>query len=169
MPVPEPLPHPQHLFHMLDTGRLSREDFRAAMALHAKEVIAEMEEDHSNPVVAYFERVLNRRAVHKLTRKHGETLIREVLLALAEVPDFPPARWLWNAAHPHVPLHCFFRSRKEPLFRIHEMEALPQVVNLEIEHGSTQDNTLVHELFKLRRDRRGRLLMEVRRQKPPQS
>lgn len=160
MPLTDPIPPPLQLFRMLDAGRLSPEDFRAAMQTHARELIQEMEEDHRHPFAAALERLLNRRIVWKLTRQHGEALLREILLALAEVPDFPPGRWLWNAAHPHVPLHCFFRSRRSPVFRITRIEALPQVVNLTLEHG--RGDALVTEDFKLRRDRRGQLLLVSR-------
>jgi hypothetical protein len=139
------------------------EEFREAMAGHARELIAEMEEDHANPVVAFIEQMLCRRAASKLEKHHGEALVREVLLALADIPDFPPGRWLWNASHPHLPLHAFFRMRREPVFRIVELDAMPQVVALVVEHGSAEEAGLVREEFRLRRDRRGRLGLERRR------
>ena len=47
---------------MLDTGRMSLEEFREAMKDHALEIIEEMEEDHLNPVAAFLEQMLSRRA-----------------------------------------------------------------------------------------------------------
>lgn len=148
---------------MLDTGRMSLEEFREAMKDHALEIIEEMEEDHLNPVAAFLEQMLSRRAAAKLLKKHQEPLIREVLQALSEISDFNPARWLWNAAHPHIPLHAFFRSKREPVFRVVEMQALPQVVTIMVEYGVMAPISLIREEFILRRDRRGQLGLERRK------
>lgn len=156
-------PNPRLLIQQLDSGRISREEFRKSMAEHAREIIAEMEEDHANPALAFLEQMLSRRIASRLLRKHDEPVIREVLTALAEVEDFPPGRWLWNAVHPHIPLHAFFRSRREPVFRITMLEALPQVVNVSVEYGSADKSQVAREEFRLRRDRRGRLGLEHRR------
>jgi hypothetical protein len=132
------------------------------MAECAQELIAEMEDDHLNPAEALLEQVLSRRAASKLSRKHDETIIREVLQALSELEDFPPARWLWNAAHPHIPLHAFFRSRRRPIFRVTHLEAMPQLVIVAVEYGVTGTDEVLAEDIRLRRDRRGRLGLERR-------
>lgn len=141
---------------------MSREQFREAMKANAEEIIAEMEEDHLDPVTAFLEQMLCRRAASKLLKKHEEPLIREVLQALSEVDDFPPARWLWNAAHPHIPLHAFFRSKREPVFRIVSLEAMPQIVSVSVEYGAAVSGIVLCEQFRLRRDRRGQLGLERR-------
>ena len=128
----------------------------------AVEIIEEMEEDHLNPVAAFMEQVLSRRAASKLLRQHAETAIREALQALSEVEDFSPARWLWNAAHPHIPLHAFFRSQRKPVFRVVVLEALPQLVSVTVEYGTPGMDGLVREQIRFRRDRRGRLGLERR-------
>ncbi|MDZ4288587.1 MAG: hypothetical protein U0984_11545 [Prosthecobacter sp.] len=156
-------PNPRQLFHLLDSGRMSLAEFREAMAVHARELIVEMEEDSANPLVAFLEQMLCRRAASKLERKHGEVLVREVLLALSEIPDFPPGRWLWNAAHPHLPLHAFFRVKREPVFRIVLFDAMPQVITLTVEHGRASGGDTLREEIRLRRDRRGQLGLERRR------
>ncbi|SKB03693.1 hypothetical protein SAMN02745166_03877 [Prosthecobacter debontii] len=149
---------------MLDSGRLTQEQFREAMAQHAREVIVEMEEDHLNPAMAFIEQMMSRRAASKLLKKHDETLIREVLLALSDLSDFPPGRWLWNAGHPHIPLHAFFRSHKEPVFRIASLEAAPQTVAVIVEYGISGMPKVLHkEEIRLRRDRRNQLGLERRR------
>ncbi|MBL9131373.1 MAG: hypothetical protein JNG86_09250, partial [Verrucomicrobiaceae bacterium] len=107
---PEPVPTPLQLFRLWDAGRITREDFQRQMAVHARELIEEMEHAHANPLIARFYQLLNRREAATWARKHGEALVREILCALAEEHHFPPARWLWNAAHPHIPLDCFFRT-----------------------------------------------------------
>lgn len=163
VPSDDPPLHPLQIFRLFDSGRMSREDFQQAMACLAREVIEEMEEDHLNPIQAYYEQMLNRRTAFRLSRKHGEPLVREVLLALAEVPDFKPARWLWNAAHRHVPLHCFFRCRREPVFRITHLDAMPQLVHATVEHGGAEKEQSIREVFTFRRDRQSRLYYEVRR------
>ncbi|HRJ08199.1 MAG TPA: hypothetical protein PK490_17690 [Prosthecobacter sp.] len=155
--------NPRVLMQQLDSGRISHEEFRQAMSEHAREIIVEMEEDRANPAVAFLEQMLSRRAASRLLKKNEESVIREVLAALAEVEDFPPGRWLWNAAHPHIPLHAFFRTRREPVFRITQMEAMPQVVSVTLEHGPADKSLVAREEFRMRRDRRGRLGVEHRR------
>lgn len=142
---------------------MSLPEFREAMRQHAQEIIEEMEEDHLNPVAAFVEQMQCRRMASRLLRQHEEALVREVLQALSEVEGFPPARWLWNAAHPHMPLHAFFRHKREPVFRITALEAMPQVVSLTVEHGLAEKNAAQREEMRFRRDRRGRLGLEYRR------
>ncbi len=93
-------------------------------------------------------------------------MIPEVLQALSEIDDFHPARWLWNAGHPHIPLHAFFRSKREPVFRVVTLEALPQVVTVTVEYGAPISTSLIREEFRLRRDRRGQLGLERRQAVP---
>lgn len=162
MPPSEPVPTPQQLFRWLDSGAISREEFRKAMAVHTGELIEEMEEAYANPLVAKFNELLNRREAWKWARKHGEALIREILCALMDEERFLPAKWLWNAAHPHVPLHCFFRTRALPMMRFVEMTVQPQAVTLIIEHGGREDAPPVREQFFLRRNRSTQLFVERR-------
>jgi hypothetical protein len=157
---------PRQLFQMLDSGRITREEFRSRMAECAGEIIDEMKEDHLNPVAAFMEQMLSRRAASKLLRRHEEALIREVLQALSEVEDFAPARWLWNAAHPHMPLHAFFRSKREPVFRVVMIDAMPQLIAVTVEYGTPGMDGLIRENLRLRRDRRGRLGLERRQLVP---
>lgn len=112
-----PLPLPPELFARFERGEIDRDELHRLMATHAREIIEEMEEDYRNPVAAWWETVMARRAMHRLIRTHGSTLIREVLIALSSL-DFPAARYLWNAAHPDVPLACFLRMKKTPVFRL---------------------------------------------------
>jgi hypothetical protein len=161
--VSEIPPSPRQLFHLLDMGRITPEQFREFMAYHAREVIEEMEEDHLNPAMALVEQMLCRRAAAKLVKQHEEGLIREVLLALSDLGDFPPGRWLWNAGHPHMPLHAFFRIKREPVFRILSLDAAPQVVTVQVEYGAPGYTQPKKEEIHLRRDRRGQLGLERRR------
>lgn len=153
---------PRQLFQMLDSGRITREEFRLRMGECAEEIITEMEEDRLNPVAALVEQMLSRRVASKLLKNHEEALIREMLQALSEVEDFSPARWLWNAAHPHIPLHAFFRSKRLPVFRVVAMEAMPQVITVTVEYGTPGMDGVVREQIRLVRDRRGRLGLERR-------
>ena len=87
-PVP---PNPNQLFRQFEAGQISREELHAAIRLHAEALIAEMEEDHQNPLAAAFEEVKRRYAEAKLTRRHNEEEVREIFAAISELPDFPPA------------------------------------------------------------------------------
>lgn len=133
------------------------------MAVHAREMIVEMEEDHLNPALAFIEQMQCRRAVSKLLKLHEESLLREILLALSDLADFPPGRWLWNAGHPHVPLHAFFRSQRKPVFKIVGLEAMPQIVTVVVEYGVAGGDEVKKEEFRLRRDRTRQLGLERRR------
>ena len=158
----DPVPTPQQLFRWLDSGRITREEFRTAMAVHTNEIIQEMEQAHANPLVAKFNELMNRREAWKWSRKHGELLMREILCALMDEERFDPARWLWNAAHPHIPLHCFFRTRGTPVLRFLEMKVQPQNVTILIEHGGSETLAPTREQFLLRRNRQRTLLVERR-------
>jgi hypothetical protein len=79
-------------------------------------------------------------------------LLREVFIALADVPDFPPARYLWNAAHPDVPLHCFLRIRREPVLRILNMETKAGEFRVLVEYGEAAKGKGTRRSFHLKRD-----------------
>ena len=164
-PAPDPnsVPTPRELFRRWEAGLMTREAFQAAMAVHARELIDEMVEAKLNPVQACIEEVSNRAAAFKLTVRHGEKLIRELLVALSLEHDFLPARFLWNANHHHIPLHCFFRSRREPVFRIIRMSSTPLWLTAEVEYGRAEKPLATREEFLYRRNRRGELQLERRR------
>jgi hypothetical protein len=145
------IPNPNQIFESLAKGEIEREEMQAMMAIHARELIAEMEEDHQNPAAALLEQLLARRASSKLARKHGGRVVREVLHALSEVADFPPSKYLWNALHPDVPLHCFLRMRRVPIFRIVSMEKKGESVFVETQHGSAEKGESVHRKFTMKR------------------
>lgn len=145
------IPTPHEIFVRFERGEIEREEVHALMALNARELIAEMEEDRLNPAAALLELLLSRRAAARWVRSHGGRLVREILQALAEVEDFPPGRLLWNASHPDVPLHCFFRIRREPVFHIAALERAGDAFLLEVCHGAAGKGKASHRRFTLRR------------------
>lgn len=147
---------------MFERGEIERDELHALMAAHARDLIAEMEEDHRNPGAAWIEGLLARQAAGRLALRHGGRLLREVLAALSEAPDFPPARYLWNADHPDVPLHCFLRMRREPVFRILQLNRREDVIEVKVEHGESRRGRGTRETFILRRDAQWRLRIEPR-------
>jgi hypothetical protein len=154
------IPTPHQIFVKFERGEIDRDEVHSLMALHARELIGEMEEDHRNPVVAMIETLMARRAASRLVRRHGGRLVREILIALAEVPDFPPVRGLWNAAHPDVPLYCFFRIRREPVFRILSVETEGRATVVVVEHGSAAKGAAERRRFVLHRDAGWRLTVD---------
>ncbi len=154
------IPTPNQIFASFERGEIDRDEVHSLMALHARELIGEMEEDHRNPALAWIETLLARRAASRLVRRHGGRLVREVLAALAEVPDFPPARHLWNAGHPDVPLFCFLRIRREPIFRILSIEMKARATVVEVDHGSAAKGAATRRQFTLRRDAGWRLTVD---------
>lgn len=155
------IPTPREIFTKFDRGEIDRNEMHALMALHARELIQEMDEDYQNPATAWIESLLARRAASRLVRLHGSRLLREVLGALADVPEFPPARYLWNAAHPDVPLHCFLRIRREPVFRILSLQVLSGVVHALIEHGDAARGRGTRRTFVLKRDLQWKLKADL--------
>lgn len=146
------IPTPKQLFAQFERGEIEREELQALMAVHARELIGEMEEDYQNPAAAWIERLMARRAAGRLVRRHGSRLLREVLMALAEVEGFPPARHLWNASHPDLPLHCFLRMRREPVFRIARIEHRSEEIEVTTEHGDAGRGRATRTMFLLKRD-----------------
>ena len=151
------IPSPSELFARFERGEIERDELHALMAVHARELIVEMEEDWLNPAAAWIENLRARQAAARLVRKHGARLLREVLVALSELPDFAPSRRLWNASHPDVPLYCFLRIRREPVFRIVGFTRDDERIEIEIEHGSAKRGLATRSRFTLRRDERWRL------------
>lgn len=156
-------PTPRRLFRMLDNGEITPQDFREAMAFHARALIEEMEEVHQNPILAWLETLKNRRAASRLAKEHGEWRVREILTALSDVPDFPLANWLWDADQPTVPLYCFFRSRREPVFRILGISSAPFKLTATVEHGRAKRSESTREKFVFNRDQFGRLTLNERK------
>ncbi len=156
-------PNPNQLFRMFDAGQISREELHAAMRVHAEALITEMEEDYQNPLAAAFEEMKRRYAETKLTRRHNEEELREVFTALSELPDFPPALHLWNAAHRHVPLRCFFRPSREPVFRVLKLEAGSYRVRVVVEYGAAAKRAATREEIDLVRSINGVLELGERR------
>ncbi len=146
------IPTPSQIFASFERGEIDRDEVHALMALHARELIEEMEEDHQNPAAALIELLLARRAAGRLVRAHGGRMLRDVLVAISEAPDFPPARYLWNAGHPDMPLHCFLRMRREPVFRITTMKPRGQEIDVVVEHGAAGRGKATKRTFLLKRD-----------------
>jgi hypothetical protein len=151
------LPTPSEIFARFERGEIERDEVHALMALHARELITEMEEDYQHPAAALIENLRARRLAARLVRRHGGRLLREVLIALSEVPDFPPARRLWNAPHPDVPLYCFLRIAREPVFRILSILSSGTDLEVTVEHGAAGRGKATPRLFMLRRDADWRL------------
>lgn len=143
-------PTPPQLFDDFEAGRITRAQLHAGMAFHARTLVEEIIETSENPVAAWWDTMLARRAAKRLTARHGEWRIRHLLHALSEVEDFEPSHLLWNALHPDVPLFCFFRMRREPVFRLTKIERGPGVLRLRVEHGAAgtraeqQDFLMLH-------------------------
>lgn len=135
---------------------------QGAMAWHARQILEDVARARLEPAGSLLERTLSRRAAARLAARHGEAELREVFVALAELPDFPPAHLLWNAEHRDVPLHCFLRMRTEPVFRVLRFEPERMVVVIEVEYGSSRRKLATREEFRLRRNRHAQMVVEER-------
>ncbi|NNE94070.1 MAG: hypothetical protein HKN23_20675 [Verrucomicrobiales bacterium] len=159
-----PLPTPPELFRQWERGDLSREELQAAMAVHQRGLIDEMVEARSNPLKAYFEQLRNRAAARKWSRKIGRSKLREILIALGELEKFPPAQILWNAGHTEMPMHCYFRTKIEPVFRITQIEMESMKATVCVAYGRAAKEKITREEIVLRRD--CRLKLELLDRKP---
>ena len=133
------------------------------MLIHQQRLLVEIAEARENPVQAFLDQKLSQFAAARLERRHGERLIRQILCALADLEHFPPADLLWNAGHRDVPLHCFFRLRREPVFRIIKIEMQPLTVRVVLERGAASKRHTTREEYVLHRDRFGNLIAGGRR------
>lgn len=149
-----PYPTPPQLFRSFERGEISREELHESLALHARSLIEEMVEERRNPRGSYLERLRNFAAARKLSKKHGPARLREILAALGAIEGFPPAQILWNAGHGDVPLHCFFRCKIEPVFRIVRLEVRPMLVSLDVEYGANDRARTTRESILLQRNAR---------------
>lgn len=154
---------PDRLFDLFERGEIDRETLQTLMALQARRLIEEIKEDHLNPAAAFIEHLRNVRATAKLVRRHGQKLIRDTLTALAKAEQFPPSMLLWNASHPDVPLYCFIRMKREPVFRILRFSSEGTNVEIHVEYGRTKTSGgLKVESFILKRDHAWNLHIESR-------
>ena len=160
------VPPPPRLFELLESGVISRQQLQAAMSYHQRLLLVEIAEARRNPVRSYLEERLNRFAAARLERRHGERLVRQVLVALGRMEGFPLANLLWNASHRDVPLHCFFRTRREPVFRILRLQREALMVSVVLEHGRAPKRHTTREEVRLRRDRHGGLVAAGRAKGP---
>ena len=157
-------PTPPQLFDEFENGRISREQLHAGLDWHARQLVAEIIEASENPLAAWWDGILAKRAAARWAARHGSWRIRHILAALAEVPDFEPARLLWNARHPDVPLHCFFVMRRPPVFRLLRVENRHGHLRVLVEHGSPD---LLREEFHLEHVRGGLQATRVGDTAPP--
>ena len=155
------LPPPHRLIALYENGGITRAQLQAAMTIHQQRLLVEIAEARENPVLSCLDEKLSRYAAGRLERRHGERLIRMVLGALADIENFPPADLLWNAGHPDVPLHCFFRLRREPVFRLIRLTMDPLGVKVIIEHGRSSKRQTTRQEIQLLRDRFGNLSADV--------
>jgi len=154
------LPPPPRLIALYENGGITRAQLQAAMTIHQQRLLVEIAEARENPVLSCLDEKLSRYAASRLERRHGERLIRMVLGALADIENFPPADLLWNAGHPDVPLYCFFRLRREPVFRLIRLTMDPLGVKVIIEHGRSSKRQTTRQEIQLVRDRFGKLSAE---------
>jgi hypothetical protein len=145
---------PPKLIAQFECGLIDRSQLHAAMAQHAQVLIEEMLHEREFPEESRWEQWRNRLAANRLSAQHGEIRIRELLHALSDLDDFAPADLLWNVAHRHVPLHCFFRTKRAPIFRIKSMTSAAAQAQLVVEYSEGKSTTVVRETFQLARDRR---------------
>ncbi|MCW1883209.1 hypothetical protein OKA04_00610 [Luteolibacter flavescens] len=154
---------PPQLFEDFEAGLMTREQLHVAMSFHARTLIEEVVEASENPLAAWWEGLLAKKTAARLVSRHGERRVRAIFAALADVPDFLPAHWLWNANHPDVPVHCFLRLRKEPIFRIVSILNQGGILTVRVEYGANDKHETTREEFVLGQKLRGGFEVTSRR------
>lgn len=140
-------PTPSQLFAEFEAGTINRAQLQAAIRWHHEQLLEEVEEAHEDPQRTWLEGLLAKRTAARWADRHGERRLRHLFAALADVPDFEPAHYLWNALHPDVPLHCFFRLRRPPVFRLLRLRHLHGRIHALVEHGGDPDLERDHFVF----------------------
>lgn len=157
-----PFPNPRDLIRQWENGEIERETLHLLMAEHQAAIIQEAEEERLNPIAAYLDRMMNKRMAKKLINLHGEANLRELISALSEMPNFLPAAFLWNINHWDLPLHCFIRNKREPVFRIKEVFVKSSRAMMLIEHGSVKKGKTQREKIHFERHWRGEMKVSRR-------
>ena len=152
-----PFPNPKTLMQQWQDGEIEREEMHRLMGEHHKMLLEEAEEYHANPIAGYLEGLANKRMARRLIREHGEAAVRELLLAMAWLPDFEPSAYLWNADHWDVALHVFFRCKSAPVFRVRESMIKSSRAALVIEYGPPKRPKTRRERVSFRRHWRGEM------------
>jgi len=154
---PDQRPDPGELIRRFEAGILPRDEFQKLMATHARDLLQEVEEARLNPMLSYLEQVRNRAAAARLRHRHGEPLVREILVALCAWPDFPHPSLLWNASHTEVPLFCFIRTRHAPVLRILDIRQDAAGVHVHLHFSQPGQRQLRRERLHLFRTADGKL------------
>lgn len=155
--------NPNQLYRRFESGEIEFDELQKKMNEFAVELIDEMEDERANPRASFVDRLMNKRAASKLIKEHGEAVIRELFCAISEVEDFSPALLLWNADHWDVPLHCFIRLKRAPVFRVKELRVRSRQATMLIEHGSAKKGETLREELRFQRDWQERMVVERRK------
>ncbi len=130
--------------------------------MHCLQALRDIQQDRLDPHRAWMETLRCKMAAKRLLKKNSEADIREVLMALSWVEDFPMANYLWNADQWDSPLHCFIRETRGPIFRILHLQVTRLRAEVQIEYGSEHKPDRLRENLIFRRDWRGQLALESR-------
>lgn len=156
------LPSPNRLFAWYESGQITREQWREGMRHQFLLALKEIEEDRSNPKLAFMERWRCKSAARQILKNHTEAELREIFMSLAEIDDFPPANYLWNADQLDTPLHCFLREKREPVLRFSKIQISRLTADITIEYGGLSAKQRIQERITMRRDWRGIMVIESR-------
>lgn len=154
--------NPNQLYRRFEKGEIEFDEVQSKIDEFARELIVEMEIERANPHASFLDRLMNKRAASKLIKEFSEASVRELFCAISEVEDFPPALLLWNADHWDVPLHCFVRLKREPVFRVIALRILTRQATMTIEHGSAKKKETTREKLHFKRDWQERMVLERR-------
>jgi len=159
---PRHLPSPNRLFAWYQSGQITRAQWLEGMRHQFLLALKEIEEDRSNPKLALMESWRCKNAARRLKKENTEAELREVFMSLAEIYDFPPANYLWNADQLETPLHCFLREKRSPVLRFIKMQIRRLTAEVTIEYGGLKTKQRVRETITMRRDWRGVMVVESR-------
>ncbi|BDS07582.1 hypothetical protein NT6N_26220 [Oceaniferula spumae] len=159
---PQHLPSPNRLFAWYKAGKITRAQWLEGMRHQFLLALKEIEQDRENPKLALMESWRCKAAARRLKKDNTEAELREIFMSLAELDDFPPANYLWNADQLDVPMYCFLREKRTPVLRFTKMQIRRLTAEVEIEYGGLKSKKRMRESIRLRRDWRGVMVVESR-------
>ena len=153
---------PPRLFKLYKAGNITRAQWLAGMKLHFLLALKEIQEDSSEPKRDKLETWRCKNAARRLLQEHTQAELREIFMILAELDDFPPSSYLWNADQLDVPLHCLLREKREPVLKFSKVQIQRLTAEIVIEYGAIKKKARIVEKISLRRDWRGTFVVESR-------
>lgn len=157
-----PLLTPQRLLSEYGKGDITVEQWRTGIRVLCLMALQEAKEELEEPKLALLELWRTKNAARRLRKTNRDSAIREALITLSQLDDFPPAVYLWNADQPTTPLHSFLRETRYPVIKFNILKTTQVSAEIKIEYGDLDPKKRTHESILLERHWLGDLRLHSR-------